>query len=272
VSAQGNSWLASLGSWCLWDDREIADPLAAVARDAELLEAVRRGAALATARVWENGRCLVVTRAEARLPGFAAAARRLAAEGWPVVARESGGGAVPHAPGILQLSLAFAPPEGPPCTLEGVYRALAAPLARVLETHGVNAEAGCAAGAFCDGRFNLLVGGRKIAGTAQRWRARPGAPMPERGAVLAHALLLVDVDLEAATAAVNRFYALAGGERRFAAVACVSLREARSGGSGSDDLVEQTRRGLLDALRVELGAAIVRPPAGAGESTKGARR
>ena len=135
---------------------------------------MRRGEAPATARVWENARALVVARGDERLPRFGAAREALAREGWPVVVRESGGTAVPHGPGVLLLSLAFRPPAGAAFALEAAYAALAAPLARALASLGVPSGMGHAPGSFCDGRFDLVAFGRKIAGTAQRWRARPG--------------------------------------------------------------------------------------------------
>jgi lipoate-protein ligase A len=233
-------------------------PEAAVRRDAELLEAVRDGRAPATARVWENERCLVAARSDARLPRFEAARADLARAGWPVVVRESGGTAVPHAPGILLVSLAFRPPERAPFTIESAYDALCRPLEAALARLGVEAARGEVAGAFCDGRFDLAVGGRKIAGTAQRWRARPGASAPERGAVLAHALLLVDVDLDEAAAAVNRFYRAAGGARRCDPAAAIDLREALAAAgsalAGADRraLVDAARGALLDALGTDL--------------------
>jgi lipoate-protein ligase A len=218
-----------------------------VAYDAALLEAVRAGREPPTARVWGNARCLVVARSDARLPRFAAAREELAAAGWPVVVRESGGSAVPHGPGILSLSLAFRPAHGAPCTLESIYGELCRALELALERLGVRAErSGGVPDAFCDGRYDLAVGGRKIAGTAQRWRAGPGGPSPERGAVLAHALLLVDADRVEATEAVNRFYRAAGGARRARAEASITLREALAS-AGREALTSAGREALTEA-------------------------
>ena len=204
--------LHGVAGWRIDDDRGAGEgPEERVARDAALLEAVRSGAAPATARVWENARCLVVARSDQRLPRFAAAATALAAAGWPVVVRESGGSAVPQGPGILSLSLAFRPAPDARCSIESIYDALCGPLESALARLGVASTRGEVPSAFCDGRYDVAVLGRKIAGTAQRWRAGPAGPSPERGAVLAHALLLVDVERAEATDAVNRFYAAAGG-------------------------------------------------------------
>ncbi len=240
-------------AWDVWDDRDVADIDARLGADTALLGGVLDGSRPATARVWQAGRGIAVTRAESRLPGFDAARAASEAAGWPVVVRESGGGAVPHDEGVLCLSLAFAPPSR--LSLEAAYAVLAEPLRAALRTFDVTVSTGAVAGAFCDGRFNLAAGGRKIVGTAQRWRGRPGSGAPDRGAVLAHALWLVDLDLADATAVLNRFQARAGSDARFAAEACTTLRAelARRGdpraGAAPEVLIASARQALLEALR-----------------------
>ena len=59
-------------------------------------------------------------------------------------------------------------------------------------------------GSFCDGDYNVVIANRKFAGTAQRrsWRRMQG-----RQAVLfAHALILLDADIQGSVAAINQFY------------------------------------------------------------------
>ncbi|MGI9432191.1 MAG: lipoyl protein ligase domain-containing protein [Myxococcota bacterium] len=245
-TADGAALLRAIPDWRVVDDRAGGTAAERLDRDRQLLEAVRVGRAPPTARLWENVRCLVAARSERDLPGLEAARAQLATRGWPVLVRDSGGTAVPHAPGILQLSLAFRPPEHPLCTLASVYAALALPLQRGLARLGVAAAFGDVPGSFCDGRFNLVAHGRKLAGTAQRWRARPGATSPGRGAVLAHALLLVSGDLTEWTETVNAFYSEAGSTRRYDPAASITVAEC-VGESGAP-LVEKVRATLLEEL------------------------
>jgi hypothetical protein len=50
-------------------------------------------------------RCLVATVRESRMPNFGAAQKVLAAQGWPVVVRCTGGSCVPQGPGVINLAV-----------------------------------------------------------------------------------------------------------------------------------------------------------------------
>ena len=205
VAADGDRVFAAFPRWHFRDDRTGGDPEARLARDAALGEAMARADSLPTFRLWQNQRALVVSRRESRLQRFEAASLRLAQEGWPVLVRDSGGGAVPHGEGILQLSLVLPRRNAPVFSMEALYRALCKPLRIALGGLGIETDFGAVPGAFCDGRFNLIHRGRKLAGTAQRWRGGPPGTGVIGGYALAHALLVVDHDLRAAHAALKPF-------------------------------------------------------------------
>lgn len=178
-------------------------------------------------------------RRHARLDAVCAA---FAAQGSPVRLRRSGGGVVPQGPGILNLSLTW-PVAGPPGAQgDRVYAQLCGVLARALSALHIDAQPRAVAGSFCDGRFNLAVGPRKIAGAAQYWR-RDG----DRHAVLAHALLLVDADTTVLTALANDFEAALQSERRYDANAITTVaREWR--GAPPPDLMARVQRQIAAAL------------------------
>ena len=151
--------------------------------------------------LWQAAaQAIVAPQALAQRAGFAAAAEASAARGWPVLLRGSGGGAVPQGPGVLNLALCW--PVLPEDSIDGFYRRLCAPIVEALAGLGLRAEPGATPDSFCDGSFNLAISGRKIVGTAQRWRAGGGARR-----VLAHALVLVDPPLDAGVAAVAALHA-----------------------------------------------------------------
>jgi lipoate-protein ligase A len=131
-------------------------------------------------RLWRNDRCVIVGRfqlADAEVDR--GAADRLAV---PVYRRFTGGGAVYHDPGTLNVSLATA--RDHPLIegrlgggLQRLYGALLEPLAAAVQSLGIVAE---------PARRGLFVGGRKLGGIAAWVGGR---------SVLVHATLLIDADL-----------------------------------------------------------------------------
>jgi hypothetical protein len=196
--------------------------------------------------LWHGVQGLVAPTSYRRHAALDAASAESAARGWPVRLRRSGGGVVPQGPAVLNVSLALAA-EGAPGTLaEHLYDQLCGVLARALATLGIDARPRAVEGSFCDGRYNLAVGARKIAGTAQYWRRAHG-----RQAVLAHALLLVDADTDLLTAAANDFEAALASGRRYDARALTSVAaewRAAHGAAPPADLGQRLRGALAGVL------------------------
>ena len=175
----------------------------------------------ATARLWRQAQALVVPKSYERRPRWAEACTASAAAGWPVQVRSSGGGLVPQGPGVWNLSLVWPTLVAMPTDTTAIYRALTDELRAALARLGIDASAQAVQGSFCDGRFNLAAGGRKLVGTAQAWRRIEGRPV-----VLAHAVALVTADPAALTAVANRFEAQSGGDARYDAEAITSVAQA----------------------------------------------
>ena len=200
---------------------------------------------LARAHLWQAPQCLIDTRKDMRLPHYQSACEQLANEGWPVHVRDSGGTAVPHGAGILNLSLML-----PRTTtdLAHYYRLLGAPLLALLGEYGLTGSYDFVPGSFCDGQYNLVIGGRKVTGTAQRWLA-PG--QDHSGAVLAQAMLLVAGDVDEGTRMASRFYELAGGELRFLPATSTTIVQAINWQGSEGELVERVRTRLTSLLTQE---------------------
>jgi octanoyl-[GcvH]:protein N-octanoyltransferase len=122
------------------------------------------------ALMWTSSRYIGATRQETRLPGFAAATEAASDLGFPVLVRNSGGGAVAANTGSLSFSLTF-PVED---LRHGLYQRYAEGLdliAKALRRIGVEAERGEVEGEFCPGAYSVRSGGPwgiKHAGLAQR--------------------------------------------------------------------------------------------------------
>jgi len=232
--------------WQVWDDSAQRAPAEQVALDDTLLyRAISGGARFA--RIWSNQRCLVAPSGETCRDDFAAASSHSALAGWPVVSRSSGGTVVPHTPGILHLSMAACYPIGEAPSIEASYRQLCAPVIATLASLGVVATTGTVAGAFCDGRFNLVANGCKVAGTAQR-RRRDGM----REAVLSQLMLLIDGDIGAAIAASNAFYSASGRDAPFRLDAAIGINTLVRSTAGRNNVP------LLPAVRTMLLAEVER--------------
>lgn len=140
-------------------------------------------------RCWQNRHCLVVPRSWSRLPCFRDAVLDCPL---PVALRASGGSAVIHGPHMLNISLAWQVGEEDGIGIREGYERLAAPMVATLAGMGVPASLARIPGAHCDGIFNLVHDGRKIAGTAGL--VRPSGPM--RGLLLHANLALAPMDAD----------------------------------------------------------------------------
>ena len=135
-----------------------------------VLEDVASGKRGPTALLWTSPPYVGVTRPETRLPGFGDATRAASDLGFPVLVRNSGGGAVAANRGSLSFSLTF-PVED---LRHGLYERYAEGVelvAAALRRVGVEAEGGEVEGEFCPGAYSVRSGGPrgvKHAGLAQR--------------------------------------------------------------------------------------------------------
>lgn len=197
---------------------------------------------------WQpSDKALVMPRRLSRLPGFEAACDASAAAGWPVLLRETGGEPVPQSASTINIALVYAPParEGDLNRIETAYRRLCDPICQLLDELGGVSSLGEVDGAFCDGRFNVNLDGRKMVGTAQRWRQSKGGTRPVG---LVHGALLLDNERESMVAAVNRFNEACGLDQRVCAESHIALHEKFT----APDALER-----LDTLYRQLLAEVV---------------
>lgn len=191
----------------------------------DLLASVCAGDAEFGLLFWQpSDRALVMPRRLNRLSGFDHACEVSAAAGWPVLLRETGGEPVPQSGSTINIALVYAPPrsEGDLNRIETGYRRLCGPICELLDELGGTSSLGEIDGAFCDGRFNVNLDGRKMVGTAQRWRQSQGGQRPVG---LVHGAMLVDDERESMVAAVNRFNEACGLEQRVRAASHIALHE-----------------------------------------------
>lgn len=123
-----------------------------------------------TALMWTSSPYVGATRPETRLPGFGEAKKRAESRGFPVLVRNSGGGAVAANEGAISFSLTLPVKD----LRHGLYERYAEGVELVssaLRQVGVEAEGGEVEGEFCPGAYSVRSGGPagvKHAGLAQR--------------------------------------------------------------------------------------------------------
>ena len=139
-----------------------------------VLEDVAAGVRGPTALTWNSSRYVAPTGRERRLPGFEKAVEVAGEKGFPVLVRNSGGGAVAANEGSISFSLTF-PVEDLRHGLYERYREGVGLISSALQGLGVPAEPGEVKGEFCPGAYSIRSGGErgvKHAGLAQRVKSR----------------------------------------------------------------------------------------------------
>lgn len=176
---------APLADTYAWEERRFA--------------AMRAGLAGPLHHLWTPQRSLSISRAEARRIKLD---RIEPVE--PIGIRATGGTVVPQGAGTANLTLFTRHRTHP--GIRAFYGAWCAALAEGFATLGLGVDVGPCAGSFCDGDYNLLLDGRKLVGTAQRWgRARDGSTIGHH-----HAVVMMGADPRALCARVDALYACAG--------------------------------------------------------------
>lgn len=228
-----------------------------LSKELDLLKSVADGKQQAGFLLWRCQRSLVVPRSLANRPAFPQACDQMAGEGWPVVIRQTGGDLTPQSPGLLNVAMVFRQ-QRESGSIHNSYLQLCQPLIQALKSLGVEAYCSAVEGAFCDGEYNLVVNGRKLAGTAQRWRRLSNADnKPGDHAVLAQAVILVDESLARLWQQGNEFYRICGIDYCIQADRHVALSDLMENRSGM--LIEQVSKTFQDHLQSWLLNQLIKP-------------
>ncbi len=215
-------------NWRLIVETSVESPQVALAFDEALLQQPQP-----TLRIWQNRPCVVLGRFDVRLPDIEKAIHVFQQENMALLKRTSGGTAVWHSDGVLNVSV-FVPQSLAPSGVHESFEALAEGMIKGLKLLDIKAGFGQVPGTYCDGPHNLIVDGKKVAGLAQTRR---------RGGVLVHASILVNLNLDLMHDWIERFYAEAGAPQSFARDKVITLNQACDGSIGFQDVVEAMAQG-----------------------------
>jgi len=174
----------------------------------KLLDQVLSGRVQCGYALWRSKQALVVPRSATNRSNFQAASDYCTEQGWPVVIRSTGGELTPQSEGFINLTMAIKCKKGQMSIRES-YLVICNAILGWLSGSGIQGECASIEGAFCDGDFNVVIDGRKLAGTAQRWKKITNPLASADGsdmALLMHAVILCDGDLPVMWDISNQFY------------------------------------------------------------------
>ncbi|WP_332692136.1 lipoate--protein ligase family protein [Halalkalibacter lacteus] len=147
------------------------DALKSFAYDDTLCTFVGQRDGLSTVRAWVHHNTIVLGIQDSRLPEIEEGRAYLAANGYQVVVRNSGGLAVVLDDGVLNLSLIFKEEKGR--SIDDGYELMYSVIKKMFASYQVNIDAYEIVGSYCPGSYDLSISGKKFAGISQR-RIRGG--------------------------------------------------------------------------------------------------
>ena len=140
---------------------------------------------------------------------------------------------------MINLSMVFRL-DGASPNIKDAYLRLVQPVVEFLRhRYDLAADVCAVPGAFCDGAYNIAYQGKKLAGTAQRWRLIGGEGTSRQAAVLGHVALMADVDLKPSIDALNEFYTVAGIDRHIELEKHITLADIARRNSADPALVAE---------------------------------
>lgn len=196
----------------------LPEPIAfndALSHERHLLDSVKDApAGMCVALVWRTPKAIIVPRGLPSRDYYPKACAAAQALGFALHERDTGGDLTPQGEGVVNLSLAYRL-DGKQASIADAYVALTDPVLAFLKfSYGISARTASIPGAFCDGAYNVALGDKKLAGTAQKWKLLGGEGNTRRVSVLGHIAIMASNDLAPALDALNAFYEASGSERR----------------------------------------------------------
>lgn len=222
--------------WKFWYDNLLREGQKQIDIDHFLLEQHFEENIPSTIRIWQNRPCLVLSKRDARLCRAEFLSQYSKKIGVPLYVRSSGGTVVPHGPNILNISLVFSEKDQK-ISVASSYIILCNYVSDLLKGVGLMAETGNVTGAFCDGKYNLILNGKKVGGTAQRVKKRKNGSK----VFLAHMSLLLGGDVKEISDLISCYYDVIGQENKSRSDAITTISHELQDGFNVSTLV----RGII---------------------------
>ncbi len=199
-------------------DRDVSEQLKL---EQELIEKYRQDSNLSNSLwLWQAKPSLVVSKLDSNLKTFEIAKLFTESQGMPVSIRQSGGSGVIQNDQVINISRIYI--QDDPISIEQSYLTMCQPVLNVLKALGIEAYLDSVEGSFCDGVYNIVYQGKKLAGTSQRWLS---IPKSKAKVILEHMVIVLKQNYKSTTKILNDFYRIAGSDQYFKDSVIISLEE-----------------------------------------------
>lgn len=190
----------------------------------QLVADVSRKPGHVSSAVWWLEQCLVMPSKFGNIPNFAGIREEGIAMGWPFFLRNTGGDLMPQHPGFFNFSCAFRMSFLEKRSFSEAYQFLCMPLLDwIANRFSADPTLGSTSNSICNGDFNINVNGKKVAGTAQRWKVIEVPGAEKDVVVLGHAVVFACGPVELCVNIVNWFRDRTGTEGAVTAASHATL-------------------------------------------------
>ena len=171
-------------------------------KEAQLLEEVKSSSLNHCLFLWQPSESTLVLPASRRWLPSPALSEQLDTNGWKILSRLTGGAPVPQVKGVINVSHIFrvdVETFGHQYQIQQGYQNLCGNLEVFFKKLSLKVDIHATPDSYCDGDYNINIGGKKVVGTAQRITR----DKHKQQVVLAQACILIDVDIDTLILPVN---------------------------------------------------------------------
>ncbi|ETX11359.1 lipoate-protein ligase A [Marinomonas ushuaiensis DSM 15871] len=179
-------------------------------KEAELLSQVKSDDLQQALLLWQPRDNTVVLPASQKWQANPDLTTQLQDNGWLILPRRTGGAPVPQTSGVINLSHIYRADSSSSDLIKQGYINLCNVLTRFFKGFGLTAEVHATPHSYCDGDYNVNLGGKKIIGTAQRILTTK----TQEKIILVQACILIDVIIDELIYPINLCYELNNNDER----------------------------------------------------------
>ncbi|MDB4838163.1 lipoate--protein ligase [Marinomonas sp.] len=214
-------------------------------KEADLLKKVQSGDLQQALLLWQPGDKTIVLPASKKWVTNPELVSQLEQNNWHILPRRTGGAPVPQTSGVINLSHIYVADKDSADLIKQGYEDLCHVLKLFFQNFNLKADTHATAHSYCDGDYNVNIGGKKIIGTAQRILTTK----TKEKIVLVQACILIDAIIEELIYPVNLCYELNNYNERIKPEVHTCLQEHVSPLPTTEKLYDKLLEAFIDYQR-----------------------